>query len=138
MWDKLFSGVDLIHKGMSVAWTRDHVIRNNIANAETPGFKGSTVEFETILARSLERPNFAPKMTNERHIPVGHSEYTEPMSVDPVIRRHEDLSMRMDENNVDVEAENVKLAQNAIQYNTLMAKLNSELTRIKFAINEGR
>jgi len=46
--------------------------------------------------------------------------------------------MRMDENNVDIEAENVKLAQNSLYYNTLIEKMNSEIRRLRTAITEGR
>jgi flagellar basal-body rod protein FlgB len=44
----------------------------------------------------------------------------------------------MDGNNVDIESENVKMAQNSLYYNTLMEKLNSELRRLRTAISEGR
>jgi flagellar basal-body rod protein FlgB len=46
--------------------------------------------------------------------------------------------MRMDGNNVDIESENVKLAQNSIYFNTLVEKMNSEIRRLKSAIAEGR
>lgn len=135
MWNRLFSSADFLQQGLSANWLRSTVIRNNIANVETPGFKSSDVHFETLLANSLTQPFFEGKTTRERHIPIGGLRFTD---VQPRIVQNRELSMRMDENNVDIEAENVKLAQTQIQYNTLMYKLNSELSRIRMAINEGR
>lgn len=137
MWDRLFASVDMLQRGMEVSWKRNSVIRNNLANSETPGFKSSDIEFESILARSLETTNtFDNKRTRERHIEFG--DRVDFFSVEPVVVQNENLSMRMDGNNVDVENENVKLAQNSIQYNTMLEKLNSELRRINMAISEGR
>ena len=135
MWDNMFRTADLMQQGLSAAWTRNAVIRNNIANVETPGFKASDVEFETILAQAFEGTGFKGKKTHPRHIDIGATDLA---SVKPQIVEREGLSMRMDGNNVDIEDENVKLAQNSLYYNTLMEKLNSELRRLKMAINEGR
>ena len=138
MWNKLFSSVNLLEKGMQAAWTRNAVIRNNIANAETPGFKSSDVEFESVFARSLDsalyQDGFKPKLTRSKHM-----DFSRPA---PLLRPHivenSDTSMLFNENNVDIEAENVKLAQNSLYYNTLLAKLNGELARIKMAVREGK
>jgi len=160
MWENLFKPVDLLQKGLSASWTRNAVIRHNIANVETPGFKASDVEFETLMLRALE--DNAPKSgysvlkthsehiddtgfhgtrTHNRHVEIGaYSTYrqTDIMSVSPRIVERGGLSMRMDGNNVDIEDENVKLAQNSLYYNTLLEKMNSELRRLRMAITEGR
>ena len=135
MWDNLYKPVDLLQKGLSAAWTRNAVIRNNIANVETPGFKASDVEFERIMARAIESSGFKAARTHERHIDFTSSDIS---SVHARVVKRRDTSMRMDENNVDIEAENVKLAQNSLYYNTLLEKMNSELRRLKLAISEGR
>ena len=135
MWDKLFKPVDTLQKGLDASWMRNAVIRNNIANVETPGFKASNVEFETLFAQALEGSGFAGKKTHEGHRDIGST------NIDGVHARvveNKGLSMRMDGNNVDIEAENVKLAQNSIYYNTLLTKMNSELSRLRIAISEGR
>jgi len=53
MIPKMFGGIDLLQKGMDAAWTRNNVITNNIANAETPNFKSSSVEFETLFQQAI-------------------------------------------------------------------------------------
>ena len=135
MWNNLFKPVDLMQRGLSAAWTRNAVIRNNIANIETPNFKASDVEFETTLANALQRSQFVGARTHPNHLHIGGSSWE---TIQPRVVRREGLSMRMDGNNVDIESENVRLAQNSIYYNTLVEKMNSELRRLKMAIGEGR
>ena len=138
MWNKLFSTVNLLEKGLQASWTRNAVIRNNIANAETPGFKSSEVEFENIFARSLvsvvDEGGFKPKLTRSKHIDFSWR----PIDISPRIVKNGDTSMLFNENNVDIEAENVRLAQNSLYYNTLISKLNGDLARIKLAVREGK
>ena len=135
MWDNIFKPVDLLQQGLSAAWTRNAVIRNNIANVETPGFKASDVEFESLIASAIEGSRFKGTKTHPRHIDIGAGNIE---SIRPLVVEREHTSMRMDENNVDIEDENVKLAQNSLYYNTLIEKMNSELRRLLMAINEGR
>ena len=136
MWDNIFKPIDFLQRGLSAAWTRNAVIRNNIANVETPRFKASDVEFETLMARAVASGGFKGTKTHRRHIDIGSE--VDIATVTPRIVERKNLSMRMDGNNVDIEDENVKLAQNSLYYNTLMEKMNSEIRRLRMAINEGR
>ena len=135
MWNNLFKPMDLMQKGLSAAWTRNAVIRNNIANIETPGFKASYVEFESLFAKSLEEGGFVGTRTHAGHRVIGTGDLS---NIRPMIRQSRELSMRADGNNVDIESENVRMAQNGLQYNVIMEKLNSEIRRIRMAISEGR
>ena len=135
MWDNMFKPMDILQRGLSASWTRNAVIRNNIANVETPGFKASDVEFETLMARAIDGSGFSGTKTHPRHIDIGSGNLA---SVQARIVERRGLSMRMDGNNVDIEDENVKLAQNSLYYNTLMEKMNSEIRRLRMAISEGR
>jgi len=159
MFDNLFKPTDLLQKGLSAAWTRNAVIRNNIANVETPTFKASDVEFESLMAQAIEGSGFTKyrgiathqwhinsrgftgATTHPKHIEFGSgsgSEFSDLASVEARVVERGGLSMRMDGNNVDIEDENVKLAQNSLYYNTLLEKMNSELRRLRMAIMEGR
>lgn len=136
MWEKLFSSVDLMQTGLDASWLRNEVIRNNIANVETPGFKASDVVFEDTFAHALRQTSGSADMkrTREKHnLPSRNL-----ADVRATVIESRERSMRMDGNNVDIEAQNAMLAQNSIQYNTIMYKLNSELNRLSMAINEGR
>jgi len=135
MWNNMFRSVDVMQQGLSASWTRNAVIRNNIANIETPNFKASDVEFESLLARALDGTGFRGAVTHKGHREIGSGNLS---AVEPRIVRREGTSMRMDGNNVDIEGENVKLAQNSLYFNTLVERMNSELRRLRSAIAEGR
>ena len=135
MFNDLFRSMDVLQSGLSASWARNAVIRNNIANIETPGFKASDVEFETLLAQTLQGSGFTAAKTHAGHRDFGSGNLA---NLRPRIVPREGLSMRMDGNNVDIEAENVKLAQNSLYYNTLIEKVNGEIRRLKLAISEGR
>jgi flagellar basal-body rod protein FlgB len=65
--------IDLLHRTMDVSVMRRQVISNNIANAETPHFKRTDVNFEAELKRAFEsqEQRIVPEaqMTDPRHIP---------------------------------------------------------------------
>lgn len=145
MWDKLFSTVDGLEKGMEVSWLRGQVLSNNIANADTPGFKASDVEFGDILAEKLGDASesgtgggLALKTTREQHMTGsagsgGLSSAVE--DTDPVTVQNEDQAYRMDQNSVDIESEMVELAQNSLQYYTMVSKVSGEFRRLNMAIS---
>jgi len=135
MWDRMFKPINMMQKGLSASWTRNAVIRNNIANIETPGFKASIVEFESIFARAVQGRGFVGTRTHDGHRELGLSNID---NIRPKVYQSRELSMRADGNNVDIESENVRLARNSIYYNTLMEKLNGEIRRLRMAISEGR
>ena len=137
MWDRMFRSMDVMQRSLSASWHRNAVIRNNIANIETPGFKSSSLEFESILASAV-RGNTGLKtaMTHPGHRNFRGTD--DILSVQPRINQTRGLSMRLDGNNVDIESENVALAQNSLFYNTVTEKLNSEIRRLRTAIAEGR
>ena len=135
MWNNLFRSMDVLQRGLSASWMRNAVIRNNIANIETPGFKASVVEFESLFARAIEEGGFVSATTHPGHREFGSGNLS---AIQPRLVQSKELSMRADGNNVDIESENVRLAQNSLYYNTLMEKLNSEIRRLRMAINEGR
>lgn len=134
MIKNIFDSTKYLEKGLDAAWLRNQVISNNIANADTPNFKSSSVEFEDVFSAALEQDGMANKQTRDGHISFSASAD----SVIPVVMENNDTSMKMDGNNVDIDYENVELAKNTIYYNTLVEKLNSEFSMLRLAITEGR
>lgn len=107
----------LVSKAMSADSTRLKVISDNVANADTPNFKKSTVSFESELKRALDSKTSEPfeaRMTNKKHIP-----FTVPKDVDgvkPKINLEYNTEFMNNGNNVDVEAEMVELEKAQLRY----------------------
>lgn len=119
--------MDLLQKGLDAVWMRQQVISNNIANADTPGFKSKRVEFEGLLQKLLDR--------DYKNIDSLKSEIDK---TEPVVEENSNTSAREDGNNVVLDAENIELARAQIQYEYLVKSLTSQIERLKYAINGGR
>ncbi len=137
MFPKIFNQVDMLERGLDTAWLRQETIAQNIANANTPGYKSKRVDFEGAFLSALDdRSDFASHRTREGHLDFGDDR--SPLEVRPAVAENDHYTMRMDGNNVDVDQENVELAKNTIRYDVLSTKVNAELARLKMTIREGR
>ena len=64
--------LDILQRSLDATTVRHSVIANNIANADTPNFKRTVVNFESALGDALasERPpRFEAARSHPRHIP---------------------------------------------------------------------
>ncbi len=115
---------NFVARAMSAETLRSQVIADNIANADTPKFKRSTVSFESELKRAIESQQQTPfeaKMTNKKHIPfVVPKDISE---VKPKINLEYNTDFMNNENNVDVEAEMVDLEKTRLRYQVYSAYL---------------
>ena len=124
--------IDLLQRAMSANLVRRSVISDNIANANVPNFKRSTVNFESELKRALEtekqRPALELKMTNPMHIP----NYKERDYRDVQIRRVLDFttSYNNNGNNVDPEQEFMGALQNQMTYTMLAQAASFEFSMV--------
>ncbi|HBS60033.1 MAG TPA: flagellar basal body rod protein FlgB [Firmicutes bacterium] len=134
--EKLFTGtIGLLEKSLSAASLRQRVMANNIANANTPGFKKSDVVFEDLLSRALNGgPVLQQVRTHERHL---SKDAASAAQVQPQIVGSNATAVRNDGNNVDVEAEMANIAQNNLYYNALAQQVSGKLNALKTAINQG-
>ncbi|KAB3531390.1 flagellar basal body rod protein FlgB [Alkaliphilus serpentinus] len=131
----MFKNINLLESALNASWKRNEVISNNIANANTPNFKKSSVEFEEALAAALNKKNIIGNTTHEKHFKIGQSLDG---GIQHKVKEESHYSTRRDGNNVDIDVEMADLAKNSILYNTLTSQLNLQLQRIKSVINEGK
>jgi len=134
MIEDMFNNTYVLQKALDASWTRNKVISNNIANADTPGYKKQKVEFESYLAQAVDNKAVKGTVTNEKHIPVGAG--MSRIKID--IKEDNSTTMRLDGNNDDIDSEMADLAKNNIMYNALIEKITGELRNLRTAINEGR
>lgn len=116
----MYKQTALIQKTLDAAWVRNEAISNNIANVDTPNYKAKRVEFENMLNQVLKNKN-----TTDSDI-----ERIEPR----VFEENTNLQMRLDGNNVDIDAEMAQLAKNQILYNAMLQQATKEFNRIKIVL----
>lgn len=127
--------LDILKRSMDVSVLRRDVIANNLANTETPNFKRTVVNFESMLRRALDSEKIIPPaqlVTDRRHIPFHRPiDYRQ---VQP--RRVLDYltTAKNNGNNVDLEEELMLATQNQLLYQTLAQVVSSEYARVNLVL----
>jgi flagellar basal-body rod protein FlgB len=127
--------LDVLHRTMDVALLRRGVLADNIANADTPNFKRSQINFESELKRALDSENMnglEAAMTNSRHIAFNRAyDYKD---VGP--RRVLDYLSTADNNgnNVDIEQESMLLLENQLSYDLMSRVVSNQFTQVNLVL----
>ena len=124
--------IDLLHRAMGASSVRQSVIANNIANADTPNFKRSMVNFESELKRAIETEKQKPALELERTHP-GHFTNWNPRNYQDVdVRRVLDYTTttKNNGNNVDAEQEFNLALENQLRYMLLANAASFEFSQI--------
>ncbi len=123
----VFNYVDLLDKAADASWLRHQAISNNITNATTPGYKRQEVAFESVLQKALGSSRYVPtdfKVSRALNY-----------SLSPrLFQDFSSYSYRLDKNNVDIETEEVMLAENQLKYNGLLDSINDEFSNMQVAM----
>lgn len=120
----VYDYVNVLQTSLDATALRNELIANNIANADTPKFKRKDLRFATELKNAMytSGENTVDARVNKLDLNALKPEvYTD----------YEELSFRMDGNNVDINTENAILAKNQITYQGLMASVNKEFSNLK-------
>lgn len=103
------STVDLLVTGMNVAQDNHRIIAHNIANADTPGYKPSSMDFHATLKEALGgRGRMTLRSTRPQHLSASF--------LKPVRQNHR-IAAKNDGNQVDLEMEIANLSENTGKYN---------------------
>jgi flagellar basal-body rod protein FlgB len=132
----LFNNTKILEKAMDGAVLRNEAITQNISNVDTPNYKRKTVAFEKALSDAMDKSSFKGFRTDKRHISIGTSDLNNTKI--SVTEDNTALEMRLDGNNVDIDAEMALMAKNNIMYNAITQKLSGEFRKLKSVISEGR
>jgi flagellar basal-body rod protein FlgB len=121
-----YNYINVLQKSANAAWYRNSILDNNLANVSTPNYKRKDVQFETYLMSSLAGGD----SLDDNIANVDLDELNPTTYVD-----HNNLSYRLDGNNVDVHTEEAELAKNTLRYNILLDSMKQEFIRIKQALS---
>lgn len=97
---------------------RQQVIANNIANADTPGFKARDFDFRAALETALA--SAAP----------GASAGATSMAGKPELLYRQPLQPSLDGNTVEMDVERAQFADNAVRYEAEIAFINAHLRNL--------
>ena len=112
----------VLEKALPVLEASHHVLANNVANANTPGFTPTHVSFRESLRQALggETSVFSMRVTHERHISPGG------MRFGLVLERDTYEPGRNDESRFNVDREMVELQRNTGRFTVLSSILTKK------------
>ncbi len=119
-----FDYINVLDRAADASWLRNEAISNNISNVDTPNYKRQDVAFESELKKALGYNRYQSmdsKVSNIKSSRLRPQVYTD----------YSDFSYRLDGNNVDIENENVMLAENQLKYQGLLASINQEFQNLE-------
>jgi flagellar basal-body rod protein FlgB len=106
-----------LERAMSGAMLRQQVLSNNLANANTPGFQRSDVDFQSALAQA-----FGAGASSSR------------IAATPFTTETETGTVRADGSSVDVDTEMAALSENSLAYNALTSVAAARMRILKTAM----
>ena len=107
---------------------RAEVLANNLANADTPGFKARDFDFKTALRNEqVSQSSIGMAATHQGHIQGAPSANQELMYRTP-------SQPSIDGNTVDTQIEQALFARNSLDYNASFEFLNGKFKGLKSAI----
>ena len=123
-----FDYINVLDKAADAAWLRNDVIAHNIANAPTPGYVRQDLAFESELKKAIGRSSNTSNM-DQRVANVKTHQLDAEIYSDNVGHAY-----RLDGNNVDIETENVALAENQLKYQGLIKSITQEFNNLKMVM----
>ena len=113
--------------------TRQNLISSNISNVDTPGFKASDIDFQSQLREALgSKTGLNMKATNSKHFGPSKSNISS-LTPDPF---EEDAAAKSNGNNVNIDNEMAKMAENQIFYNATVQLMMKRGSTIRAAVTE--
>lgn len=108
--------------------SRAEILANNLANADTPGFKARDVNFKALLAGELA----AKQSLNVERTHSGHLAGTGRTETDLMYRNPSQPSI--DGNTVDTQIEKTQFARNSMDYNASFEFLSGKFKGMRNAL----
>lgn len=113
---------DIGAKSLNALWMRASAISDNIANADTVGYKAKSVEFEDQLKSALSGNTITSSQLS---------------SINPVVTET-DGTYGATSNGVDLESQMIELTRNQLQYSYLEKGVAGSLSLLLTAASGGR
>ncbi len=119
-------------QGMLLREKRSELLADNIANADTPGFKAKDLDFQTALANANTRQSSAFSRTHEKHFEISTHTRQE------VKFRNVEQTDTGDGNSVDIHRERNAFSQNSMEYQAALNFLNGKISGLRKALGGGQ
>jgi flagellar basal-body rod protein FlgB len=129
----------ILAKALDGSALRNRAISNNIANVETPNYQRQDVSFEDELRSALDSSTSSARQDGTAETPSSFTSLEAKVAeAQPRMMTDSVQPARDNGNNVDVDREMARLAENTIHYEALLQTVSVKSSMLKNAIYEGR
>jgi flagellar basal-body rod protein FlgB len=123
----------LMKKSLDMMSSRQNLISSNISNVDTPGFKAVDIDFQAQLREAIgSKGSLNLKNTNSKHFGPSTSNIKD-LIPDPF---EEDSVAKSNGNNVNIDNEMGKMAENQIIYNATVQLMMKRGATVRAAVTE--
>lgn len=119
--DSALTNVDFLQKGLEASMYKSEVINSNIANADTPGYKKKSVNFDSEFQSAVDDYRETGEVNLDDLNPTTYEE---------------DYTYRLDGNGVVVETEMIDLYENSARYDIMVESLNYNFNSINTVLQK--
>ncbi len=123
------NNIRLSQKSLDYLWEKQRIASENIANADTPGYKAKILKFEDELDKKLDLFRIA-KRPNRKQIQKAIEE------THMRVETSKEESTRMDGNNVNTDVEQIELARAQLQYQFQIYQINDQFARLRTVLGK--
>lgn len=114
-------------QALEVRTARAEILANNLANADTPGFKARDIDFKAMLNEQMDG-QLKMTTTNGQHLPHGNA------AAPGELLYRSPLQPSIDGNTVDTQQELADFTKNAMDYQASFQFLNGKFKSLTNAI----
>ena len=108
-----------LERAISGASMRQSLLANNLANAETPGFRRMDLDFHGALAEAMR---------------TGDAQAIDTTAFSP---KQDQQTLRADGNGVDIDTESAAMAKNGLEYEALVSVAKARIQIVQSAMGVG-
>jgi len=124
------SPLSVLSSALDLGSARLSAISSNLSNVNTPGFKRQDATFAALL-ESADGGSLAQKTSSPRDLTMSDDLNR------PTLTTQQNGAMRLDGNNVDIDAETSRMAAAQIYYEGAAQLLAGQFSNLKYVISGG-
>ncbi len=129
------SMVDVMGRYMTRLSKRQQIVSSNLANIDTPGYPTKDVSFHATIQELMADEPIPLRVTRPEHISLGELRFA---PQEPEVFEVQNLPVRADGNNVDLDREMLKLGETSFGYSMMAQLLRGKFRTLSSSINDGR
>ncbi|MGA2778644.1 MAG: flagellar basal body rod protein FlgB [Steroidobacteraceae bacterium] len=127
MFDNIF---DIHESALLLHGQRLSVLANNMANADTPGYKARDIDFSEALAGADQQTGLAVTVTEPGHIATAAGEFAP-----DALKYRNPYQSSLDGNTVEMPVEQAAFSENNVRFQASLTFINNQISEMQYVLS---